>query len=38
MVSVDKDFESKLFFENVDAVADAKAELEDIMRLYQIGV
>jgi len=38
MVSVDKDFENKLFFENVDAVADAKAELEDLMRLYRIGV
>ncbi|WP_156157233.1 hypothetical protein [Methanosarcina siciliae] len=38
MVSVDKDFESKLFFENVDAVADAKAELEDFMRLYQVGI
>lgn len=38
MVSVDKDFESKLFFENVDAVADAKEELEEFMRLYQVGV
>lgn len=37
MVSVDKDFESKLFFENVDAVADAKAELEEFMILYQVG-
>ena len=36
MVSVDKDFESKLFFENVDTVADAKAEIEDFMRLYQV--
>lgn len=35
-VSVDTDFESKLFFENVDVVADAKAELDDIMRLYQV--